>query len=95
MNTPVIKAIKTFEDVKKALDSFRVWLVNLTSVGKVTLTQPANGATINIADGTTLTTHRDWELVKAHGGLSGQTLDTTAFIEVKIAGVKYKIAVLQ
>ncbi len=95
MNFPTFKSIRTFEDVKSAFDSIRTYFSNLTSIGNVTITQPKNSATITISDGVTLSVKEEWELGKPYGGLSDLELDTTSFIEIKVKGRKYKIALLQ
>jgi hypothetical protein len=92
---PVITAIKTFADVKRAIDSLRDYFETTPSVGKVIVTQPQTQSTLTIIDSKELKVIENWELRDINGGVTGQALDTTKFVEVIIKGLKVKLAVLQ
>ena len=95
-NFPVIKSIRTFDDVKKALDNLRAYFTALPiSIANVEITQPLVQARLTIGDAKELKVNETWELNDIKGGVINQQLDTTQFVEVVIRGVKTKLAVLQ
>lgn len=95
MKFPVIGQINTFRDVKDALDAIRSYFTSRdVQIGNVTVTQPANGATLTIKDGQLLQVDQKWELQNLETGLSGQTVNATKCVTVKINGAHIKLAVL-
>ena len=65
-----------------------------TAVGVVTVTQPATGSTLTIADGKTLTATDTWNLQALATGETGNTMDDTKHVNVTIGGTPVKLAVI-
>ena len=95
MTFPVLKAIRSFDDVKKALDAIRTYFLSTPSVGKVIISQPQTGAILSLADGTELKTTATWELGKLYGGQGDIVLNTTEFVEIKVNGIRVRLAVIK
>ena len=64
------------------------------SVGLVTVTQPATGSTLTVAEGKTLTATDTWNLQAIATGEIGNVLDTTSHVNVTIDGTPIKLAVI-
>ena len=96
MNFPTIPSIRSFEDVKKALESIRVYFTSLTpSVGNVEVTQPSTIAKLTVNGGKELKVLENWELRGLSGELPDQVIDTKKMVEIVINGQRVKLAVLK
>lgn len=95
MSFPTIPSIRTFSDVKNALDNIRSYFSTLTSFRKVVITEPLNSATLTIADKKELKVNNSWELNGYKGGLTNLNIDTTKTVEVTIDGKKIKLVTWQ
>ena len=65
-----------------------------TTVGKVTVTQPATGSALTVADGKTLKASETWDLQGRVTGEVGNILDTTKHVNAVVGGVAVKLAVI-
>lgn len=92
---PVLKACRTLADVITAIDNLRTYFAAPAGVGNVSVTQPANSATLTITDGKALIVDETWELQGIEVGQTGLTMSTVKFVKAKIGGVYVKIALIE
>jgi hypothetical protein len=94
---PVISSIRSFQDVKNALDRIRQWFVSqpISTTTSSTPSEITKAAGIVIAPGKTLTIEQNWNLRGLTSGKVGKLVDSTRYVEVVINGENIKLAVVK
>lgn len=90
---PVIGAIRSLEDAKRALENLRNWIVG----GAISKLDSQNGL-IMVKGGVISSLSPDVDIQSVGGlatGQTGQAIDATKYYEIKVKGATIRLAVLQ